>query len=172
MKNGYEVRGEVTAIIIYRKDGTKFETLIDTSELDNVLAINNKWSVIPMKNSDSVYVNGRVNKKRLLLHRYLMNDPKGMVVDHINHNTLDNRKSNLRVVSQKQNQENRKGAQKNSKSGVRGVYWNIHSQSWHARVKSNGKNISVGYFKNLHDADKAVREARKKLMFSNDGTGA
>jgi hypothetical protein len=56
------------------------------------------------------------------LHRFLLDAPKGMQVDHINHDTLDNRRSNLRIVTtNQQNNENRNGAHKNSKTGIRGV---------------------------------------------------
>jgi len=57
----------------------------------------------------------------LYLHRLLMGTPPGLKTDHINHDTLDNRRSNLRVVTNRQNNENRNGAHKNSKTGIRGV---------------------------------------------------
>lgn len=47
-----------------------------------------------------------INKKIVALHRYVMNCPNGLVVDHLNHNTLDNRRSNLRVVTYGENLRN------------------------------------------------------------------
>lgn len=47
-----------------------------------------------------------MNDKRQYIHRIIMNAPKGLVVDHINHNTLDNRKSNLRICTSTENHRN------------------------------------------------------------------
>lgn len=61
--------------------------------------------------------------KVIYLSRFIMNAPKGKVVDHINHDTLDNRRENLRVITNTKNLQNRKGACKHSKSGIRNVHW-------------------------------------------------
>lgn len=55
------------------------------------------------------------------LHRFIMNAPKGRQVDHINHDTLDNRRANLRVVNNQENNANRDGAYNTSRTGIRGV---------------------------------------------------
>ena len=69
------------------------------------------------------YSLGKGRRKRRLLHREIIGAPPGMVVDHINHDTLDNRKENLRLCTRSQNGMNRKGPPSNSTSGVRGVSW-------------------------------------------------
>lgn len=66
-------------------------------------------------------------------------------VDHINHNKLDNRRSNLRVCSATQNQANRVMA-RNNVSGYRGVYWNNHRRIWQAAIKLDQKHIYIGQF--------------------------
>lgn len=55
------------------------------------------------------------------LHQMVVQANPGMVIDHINHDTLDNRRSNLRVVTQQENMQNRHGADRDSSTGIRGV---------------------------------------------------
>ena len=82
------------------------------------------------------------------------------VVDHINHNTLDNRKANLNIVGICENQQNRLGARKNSKSGVRGVSWDNKNQDWIVNVKGQ----YFGRTKNKEEAKKLAEEKIKELM--------
>lgn len=53
---------------------------------------------------------------------------------------------------------------RNSKTGIRGVYWNKYNGKWAAQVKLNGRNKHCGYFDSIEEAEKAVREGRKKYM--------
>ena len=98
-----------------------------------------------------------------------MNAPKGMVVDHINHNGLDNRKSNLRICT---NQENICNCEipKNNKSGCKGVYWAKDKNKWTVQVTINNKTIYIGRYTNLEEAIEARKEASKKYYneFAND----
>lgn len=103
---------------------------------------------------------GKKKVKTIRMHRELMNAPKGKVIDHINHNTLDNRKSNLRVVSQRQNCQN---YEKKGTSKYPGVSWNSINKKWTATIliKQNIKNL--GYFEDERDAAKAYEEACREL---------
>lgn len=100
------------------------------------------------------------------MHRLIMNAPKGKEVDHINGDKLDNRKSNLRFCTRKQNGKN-KGFSKNNTSGFKGVYWhrtkykNKISGYWAARIACEGKKY-VKYFKNKLEAAHAYNELAKK----------
>lgn len=98
-----------------------------------------------------------------------MDDPEGMVIDHINHNGLDNRKCNLRICT---NQENICNCEipKNNKSGCKGVYWAKDKQKWTVQVTINHKTKYIGRYENLEDAIKARQEASKKYYgdFAND----
>ena len=108
----------------------------------------------------------------VLMHREILGLPAEpgrqaagrMEGDHINGDTVDNRRSNLRVVTHAQNSQNRRGPNANSSTGVRGVSWHKHTRSYQATLKADGKRVSVGYFKTVAEADTAVRDARKRLM--------
>ena len=70
------------------------------------------------------------------LHRWILNCKKGLQVDHINHNTLDNRRCNLKICTQLENANN-KGFYKNNKSGIKGVYFLNDYGYWIAELKYN-----------------------------------
>lgn len=99
-----------------------------------------------------------------LLHRLIVGAKKGEVVDHINHNTLDNRKSNLRICTQSQNHMNRKGAQVNSTTGELGVHWDSKLKKFRARLQKDGKTYNFGQYKSIEEAIEA-RKAAAADMF-------
>lgn len=101
--------------------------------------------------------------KRVSLHRYLMNPPKEKVVDHINHNPLDNRKENLRVCTHSENNQNKSKAQSNSQSGIRGVYQS-KSGMWFGKAQLNNKKYVTKPFVDKEGAEKEIREIRRKIM--------
>lgn len=92
------------------------------------------------------------------MHRLLNKTPEGFSTDHINRDKLDNRKCNLRSVTQSQNGFNR-GLNKNNTSGHRGVYW--YQNSWVAEIKVNFKKIHIGRFKDLVGAVSARKTAEE-----------
>lgn len=123
------------------------------------------------------YPDGRikadVKAREIRAHRYsweLVNDPipEGVEIDHICHVTLCVRPTHLRLTTRKQNNENRAGANGNSKSGIRGVYWDATKARWIARVGHNGKSIYVGRFRNLDEAEAAAITKRNELHTHND----
>lgn len=167
MKNEYEVRGDITAIIINSPKYGRQEALISTSKLDQAKEFHSSWYVWWNKNTKSLYVagmssKGRKNRKVAYLHRWITKAPDDKVVDHINHNTLDNTDGNIRVVTNTENQQNRKGASANSKSGILGVHWEKRDKKWISKMQLNGKSITVGYFDDVHQAEQAIVEARMK----------
>lgn len=83
-------------------------------------------------------------------------------VDHIHGNGLDNRRKELRLASNAENLQNR-GAQSNSKSGIKGVKWDKRYQKWRAEICSKGNHYHLGYFADIDDAAKAYREAAERL---------
>ncbi|PAV30442.1 hypothetical protein CIL05_07835 [Virgibacillus profundi] len=92
-----------------------------------------------------------------LLHRIIKNPQEKEVVDHINHNTLDNVDENLRVGTRAQNTWNSR-MKSNNTSGVIGVYSNSYGR-WVAEIYVNGKKISLGNFDDIEEAKKVRRNA-------------
>lgn len=172
MKNDYEIHGDVTAIILNSRKYGRMKTLISTTKLEIADSYPNTWFVTYQPEVKGFYVVGTLqrNKKKhtILLHRLITNCPDHLQVDHINHNTLDNRDENLRIVTDGQNKQNKNGAYCNSKSGIRGVSWSKREGKWKAQIRVNFKDIHLGYFDDVEQAKVAVEIARKLLMpFSN-----
>lgn len=169
MKNDYYINGDTVFIILSRAGGTKLETMIDKCDFDKANSVDVTWfsQFKPVYNSYYVVCSiGPVkNRKRVHLHRLLTDAGEGKVVDHINHNTLDNRRScNLRVCTNSENQQNRKSVPSNNKSGVMGVKWVKRDKKWYAEININKKSIFLGHFSDLDKAADAVAEARRKYM--------
>lgn len=100
--------GEYSVIEVYsRFRKLYFYVFVDTEDAkrikDNAKSLS--ISIDPNTNYCSIYSK---NKEHQALHRFIMNTPKGLLVDHINHNGLDNRKSNLRNCTAKENRANRR----------------------------------------------------------------
>lgn len=84
--------------------------------------------------------------------------PEGMMVDHANHDTLDNRRKNLRVVSRSQNVQNSRVRRDKSSVAAKGVT-KTGNGKWVARIRVNGKVLHCGRFLEMQDAEAAYRAA-------------
>jgi hypothetical protein len=100
------------------------------------------------------------NGSTLFMHRVIMQTPKGLFVDHINHNTLDNRKENLRNVTNSQNQMNSKLLSTNT-TGYRGVC--PKDGKYVAKIRIGGKQVHLGYFKTPEEAYERYKDAAKEV---------
>lgn len=81
--------------------------------------------------------------RTIRMHQLILRAQKGMVTDHINRNKLDNRRTNLRVASFSENARNR-GVNKNSKSGIKGVFLDKRYNQWRCQVTIDHKSKPVG----------------------------
>lgn len=90
--------------------------------------------------------------------------PDGMYIDHMCHNRACVNVNHLRVVTHAQNMQNHAGARVDSKSGVRGVYWNEKGGGWMANASVNGKRHIVGRFDDIKEAERAAIAIRKDVM--------
>lgn len=109
------------------------------------------------------YANSTENKGSVSMHRLVMGcqrfDEK--YVDHINHDRFDNRKHNLRICTNFQNNAN-KGLRKDNTSGYTGVVLDKRTNKWIAQIIIDRKHIHLGVFKEKEDAIKARKEAEEK----------
>jgi len=99
--------------------------------------------------------------KMVLLQREIMNAPRGLVVDHRNGNTLDNRRANLRLATHSQNSCNKRKRAKTSSRFI-GVCFEKRRQCWVAQIESKMRKKWLGYFDDEIEAAKAYDAAAKK----------
>ena len=111
--------------------------------------------------ASSGYIAAIFKGKATLLHRLITEAQKGQSVDHINGNTLDNRRNNLRLCTHQQNMCNMKKPKTNT-SGYKGVYWHKGANCYISSVKENYKNHYLGCFKNKVDAAQTYDSAAIK----------
>jgi hypothetical protein len=116
--------------------------LIDNEDFEKVSKF--KWNA-NFQHTDW-YARSWKNGKRLLMHRFIMGiEDSNILVDHRNHNTLDNQKTNLRIATKAQNCRNKKH-RNNTRSIYSGVSWHKASNKWIAKICVNYKNIHLGIF--------------------------
>ena len=141
-----------------------YDVLIDEEDYDKVMSITWTASIID-RDHPHIYFrcftrkNGKFGIK-YFLHRMLINAPKDMHVDHINRNTLDNRKSNLRLCTFTENMRNRPKYATNT-TGYRGVTYHKRDKMYQAQIKVNGKRLFLGYFTTAEEAHEAYKEASR-----------
>ncbi len=111
--------------------------------------------------------NGKELKKRVFLHRFLLNMENSQIkVDHINGNTLDCRRRNLRTVTDRQNVTNQNKKRSDNTSGFRGIHKQkgLKINSWYAYIRdSHGKRIILGRFPTAELAAKSFDKAAKEI---------
>jgi hypothetical protein len=117
---------------------------------DIALLPKRKWYAV--KDTRTFYAHAKINGKSVPLHRLIMNPSKGMVVDHIDGDGLNNRRNNLRIVSQKENASNRTRVNKNNKVGVSGVSYKEQNKKWVAQATNDGKRKHIGYANSTEEA--------------------
>ena len=130
--------------IITNKKGEKFEVLID--EQDAHLFEEYTYYVEKRKYTDYVarMTSSKLGKRRLVyLHNDIMKTPKGMVVDHLNKNGLDNRNENLEVVTHMENTA--RGDLGISATGLRGVSFFKRDKNFKVTAWVEGKQKTLGY---------------------------
>jgi hypothetical protein len=116
---------------------------------------------------------GRLNT--ILMHKEILDAPPGLLVDHTNTDSLDNRRSNLRLATPSQNSCNSRRDKSKTLSRFRGVSFSKRKQKWFAAIRANGRKLWLGYFDSELSAAKAYDRAAiqyhadfARLNFSRD----
>ena len=168
--NVVRVDSEVACLTIANKSrGFTAEAIIDLADLPIVESFGRRWWAAWHKTTCQymAIANAKINGRwtaGVLLHRLIMDAPKSIDVDHINHVMLDCRRSNLRLCSRSENLQNRTGHQRNSTSGVRGVSWDPARSRWRAHVTINRKTKLLGRFLTRDEAASVAHAGRARLM--------
>ena len=112
------------------------------------------------------YTNIRTGKSRITIsmHRFLLNPPKGIQVDHRDHNGLNNRRTNIRICTHAQNIQNQRRKQGSKTSRYKGVFWNKKESYWYVQIKQNGKKLNLGSFLNEIEAAKIYDKKAEELF--------
>ncbi len=127
-----------------------------------------KYQWLTRKGTNSFYARrhtpgGKGKKGSLIyLHQEIIKAPAGMVIDHINHDGMDNRSANLRAATHSQNLYHRRKRSGAAQSKYKGIYWRKRKRKWEATIKFEKKRTFLGYFRDEIDAAKAYDRAAMK----------
>ena len=160
------------------KDGD-LDLFVDRAAFNKIKNFPYKWVPFYNKNSNTyygkatIYVsnNGKTGKgKSIYIHRLIcgVTNPNDMV-DHIDHNGLNDRMNNLRVTVNQKNLEHRKAKNTNNKSGYRNVFWNNRIQKWTVSLCNHYKRIHIGDYDNVDEANHFAEIARQKYYGEYSG---
>lgn len=140
-----------------------YEAVIDECDADRVLA--KKWSASGIPGLIRAQHYWRENGARFAIGMgpFIMEPPAGLVVDHIDHNPLNNRRGNLRVCTAKQNLQHRQ-KYKNNTSGFIGVSITPRHKAYFVRIRFDGLLIHVGHFADPIEAARAYDAAAVKYF--------
>lgn len=105
---------------------------------------------------------GGGKSRSVSMHRMILDTPKGMVSDHINGDRLDNRRSNLRICTLRENAYNKSNCDHSSQ--YKGVGWKKQSNNWQARVRFNDKWMHIGIYEDEIAAAVAYNEKAKEFF--------
>lgn len=168
--NEYIIKDGYGEIKLSNRKGEKYIGLVDIEDLNMLIELNKHWCLSWNRDTKTYYVattfylgkgnDGKYKYQPRRLHNFLLNTSD--VIDHINNNTLDNRRCNLRLSEKSNNSKNRRTRNTNNSSGYRNV--SKVKDKWVVQLQINGKNTLLGRFplENLEEAGKFAEEMRQK----------
>lgn len=134
-------------LFVYIPLGHGRETVVD-ADFFEASAKHHSWHLRKCRWRDGAYAMTRIEGRTVLMHRLIMNAPRGdrrVVVDHINRDGLDNRRENLRICTVAENMRNTR-ARFASTSPYKGVYWHAGDEKWAAEIQVDGKKVHLGKY--------------------------
>jgi hypothetical protein len=135
----------------------QFNVKIDSEDAERIGQ--HTWAVSKRSNGRVYFLNNVTQpngkNKMVRLHRFVMNAPDVVEVDHVHHDYLDLRKSELRLATNQENMMNRR-KHRNSTSTYKGVSFYKQSGKWTSQIQHNGKGINLGYFPPTIDGELAA----------------
>lgn len=171
MKNRYVIEGNITKIVLRENDNEYIETIIDTEDLQKFIDFKYSWFAAYLQSPKSYYahcteytgiVNGEPTHRTIGMQCFILglqgND--NCHVDHINHDSLDNRKENLRITTGGNNCRHRGSVNCNNKIGYRNICY--MNGKYVVQLQVDGKNKCLGRFDVLDDAIVFAEEMRIK----------
>lgn len=174
--NNYMIDEEnkIVKIELNRWEDENLWVIIDLDDFDKIINYPYTWYAKYSANAKgyyacaSQYIPELKHARTVLMHQFIMGidrTAREFNVDHQNHNTLDNRKENLRITNVHNNSKNREKRNSNNKSGYRNVCWSKSEQKWLVQLQVNGKCTCLGKFPydELEQAGKFAEEMRQKL---------
>ena len=138
-----------------------YEAIIDAADVPLVCGFN--WHACPAPGT--LYANrtdySKNNQVTVAMHRIIMSQPKGLMIDHQDGNGLNNRRNNLRLATSSQNNCNSRIRIDNT-SGLKGIFLVKKTGKWRARITVNKKENHLGYFLSKKEAYAAYCAASDK----------
>ena len=141
-----------------------YEAIVDAEDADKVLPY--RWNAHISRRKDGVCVYAQRQltlpdgkRKSVYMHRVVSDAPSGVEVDHINRDGTDNRKSNLRLATHRENSRNKRRPVKSKTSAFHGVSWMKRDSKWIAQISWEGGYVWIGRFD--VEADAAIAYDRK-----------
>lgn len=134
--------------------------IVDAIDYDFLMQWN--WHTHKKSYGEKYYAARSLSGDILMMHNVILPVRRGLEVDHIDGDGLNNRKNNLRPATHSQNQKNRK--KQKSKSGFKGISLDKRytNKKWRVYINSNGKRINCGGYATQEDAARIYDEAAKK----------
>lgn len=139
-------------------------TIVDNHRYDEFAAMG-KWSAFDARGF--FYAGKKVSGKLIMLARYIVKPAVGLIADHKNGNTLDNREHNLREFTRTKNKHNSHNLRHDNSSGFEGVAWDKNQNKWVAYISAHKVRFHLGSFE-TREAALAVRTKAIEIVRGAD----